>query len=134
MSSNAAVIQRSNAVIGVAITALVGMLLVPNSVRADPVQAGPGQAGSVASVADAPVVVAPQVGQTADSAAGRIGQRRGRDAGARTIDAAPMARIDTRIRNRVQNRLRNRIDRNYDPRDNAAAPFAVADAEATRPQ
>lgn len=73
-----------------------------------------------------PVVVAPQVGRTADSAAGRIGQRQSRESTTTAINGEPLARIGNRIANRVQSRIRNRIDQNYDPRANATSPFVVA--------
>lgn len=50
-----------------------------------------------------------QVGRTADSAVGEVGQRKTRADPATGIQ--PMARIDNRIQNRVQSRIRNRIDR-----------------------
>lgn len=75
---------------------------------------------------DLPVIVAPQVGRTADSAAGRIGQRQSRYDTTTIINGEPLARISNRVANRVQSRLRNRIDQNYDPRANASSPFVVA--------
>lgn len=75
-----------------------------------------------------PARLTPREGQTADTAAGRAGERRTRD----QVDGVrPLARIDNRVQNRVQSRLRNRIDRNYDARANATSPFAVA-VEATQ--
>ena len=59
-------------------------------------------------------------GQVARSSAGQVGQRR------MSVDAEPLARLNTRIANRVQSRIRNRIDRVYDPQANATSPFEVA--------
>ena len=67
------------------------------------------------------------LGRTAQSTAGQVGQRQTRDTAAQQAGIQPMARISNRIQNRVQNRVRNRIDRYYDPRANAADPFAVAE-------
>lgn len=61
--------------------------------------------------------------RVAETAAGRVGERRTR---AQVEGVQPMARINNRIQNRVQARIRNRIDRNYDPIANATSPFAVA--------
>lgn len=72
------------------------------------------------------------VGQTAESAAGRVGERQRAD---QAEGIEPMARIQGRVANRVQSRIRNRIDRHYDPQANAASPFVVAgqaQARATR--
>jgi len=71
-----------------------------------------------------------QVGRTAQSAAGQVGQRQTRDAAAAQAGIKPMARISSRIQNRVQNRIRNRIDRNYDPQVNTTDPFMVAEDQA----
>jgi hypothetical protein len=65
----------------------------------------------------------PRTGQTADTAAGRVGERQRAD---QADGIEPMARINNRIANRVQSRVRNRIDRNYDPMANASSPFAIA--------
>lgn len=64
-----------------------------------------------------------RAGQTAESAAGRVGERQSRG---QTEGIEPMARIEGRVANRVQSRIRNRLDRNYDPQANASSPFAVA--------
>lgn len=66
-------------------------------------------------------------GRTAESAAGRVGQRQTREEAVEGIE--PMTRISNRINNRVQSRIRNRIDPNYDPQANATSPFAVAEEE-----
>jgi hypothetical protein len=71
-----------------------------------------------------------QVGRTAQSMAGQIGQRQTRDTAATQAGIKPMARIASRIQNRVQNRIRNRIDSNYDPQANATDPFVVAGDQA----
>lgn len=70
-----------------------------------------------------PLAPVPSVGRTADTAAGRVGERRSRE---QVDGVGPMGRVNNRIQNRVQARLRNRIDRNYDPRANATSPFTVA--------
>lgn len=84
-----------------------------------------------------PVVIDPQVGRTAPSQAGQVGQRQTRASTETTIGSTPMARISNRVPNRVQSRIRNRIDRDYDPRANATSPFVVAGERvraATRPR
>lgn len=65
-----------------------------------------------------------EVGRTADTGIGEIGQRQTREEAAPNIE--PIGRIDNRVENRVQNRLRNRVDRDYDPAANSAAPFERA--------
>ena len=65
-------------------------------------------------------------GRPVESAAGSVGQRQTRED---TTGVEPLGRLDSRISNRVQSRLRNRIDRYYDPRANAASPFAVAEEQ-----
>lgn len=65
------------------------------------------------------------IGRTADTGIGVVGQRQ--TAAAAVPSVEPMGRINSRIPNRVQNRLRNRIDRNYDPTINATSPFEAAD-------
>lgn len=66
-------------------------------------------------------------GRVADSAFGKVGQRRTRGQPVAGIETT--ARMGSRIQNRVQSRLRNRIDRNYDPQANAKDPFAVAEKQ-----
>ncbi len=81
------------------------------------------QADTLADEPPPPPPSSTRAGQTADTAAGRVGERRRAD---QTDGIEPMARINSRIANRVQSRVRNRIDRNYDPTANATSPFAVA--------
>lgn len=68
-----------------------------------------------------------QAGRTARSSVGQVGQRQTGETDAESVGLNPMGRLSTRVQNRVQNRIHNRIDRNYDPQQNAAAPFAVAE-------
>lgn len=92
---------------------------------------------AVQEIQTPPAVVASEVGQTAQSSAGQIGQRQSRATAEKTVGVVPLARIENRVPNRVQSRVRNRIDRYYDPRANAASPFAVAGErirEATGPR
>lgn len=70
-----------------------------------------------------------RAGQTAESAAGQVGERKLRTD---TIGVAPMARIDNRIQNRLQSRHRNRIDQAYDPAADAASPFEAAEERLER--
>lgn len=97
-----------------------------------------GQNGRLAQELDTPpVLVAKEVGQTAQSSAGQTGQRQTRATAETAVGAVPLARIGNRVPNRVQSRVRNRIDRYYDPVANAASPFAVAGErirEATGPR
>ncbi|OYW44562.1 MAG: hypothetical protein B7Z33_12140 [Sphingomonadales bacterium 12-68-11] len=69
-----------------------------------------------------------ELGQTAETAAGNVGERQGTRNGTRADD--PLGRISNRIQNRIQNRIRNRIDPNYDPNANATAPFETAEQRA----
>lgn len=62
----------------------------------------PSRQSGTLSVAD------PQVGQTAQIATGRVGQRQSRAQVRGEVQVLPMMRIS----NRVQTRIRNRIDRN----------------------
>ena len=71
-----------------------------------------------------------RLGEVAQSAAGQAGKRQTREQVAAQIGIAAMARVNSRIQNRVQARIRNRIDQYYDPRANAATPFAVASEQA----
>ncbi|MCW4463467.1 hypothetical protein OK349_17300 [Sphingomonas sp. BT-65] len=103
--------------IGVALALLTG--IVPSAVQA--------QNRPVPVEEETPlVIVDPRAARTAETDAGRIGQRQTREDAARETGIEPMARISNRIANRVQNRLRSRIDRFYDPRANATSPFGVA--------
>ena len=77
----------------------------------------------VAPAAPAPSEARQTVGRTAESSAGRVGERQRRD---QADGIEPLARIEGRLTNRVQSRIRNRIDRNYDPLANATSPFMVA--------
>jgi hypothetical protein len=54
---------------------------------------------------------APPQGTTADTSAGRVGQRQERDRS--PVNVAPMERISSRVATRVESRIQNRIDRNY---------------------
>jgi hypothetical protein len=69
-------------------------------------------------------------GGVAGSAVGTPGQRQTERAIG--LNILPTERVRNRVANRVQNRIRNRIDRNYDPLENANAPFRVAEDEARR--
>lgn len=71
-----------------------------------------------------------QVGGTANSAVGQIGQRQSAD---QAKSQTPTGRIASRVQSRVQSRLRNRIDRDYDPQGLWASPFAVAQERARAP-
>ena len=66
-----------------------------------------------------------EVGRTAETAVGEVGQRKTTSAAAPNVE--PMRRVNNRIENRVRNRIANRIDRSYDPRANATEPFRLAD-------
>ncbi|MEZ0497921.1 hypothetical protein ACAX61_16720 [Sphingomonas sp. IW22] len=95
------------------------MALIALPVAALSTQMPSRQSGTL-SVAD------PQVGQTAQIATGRVGQRQSRAQVRGEVQVLPMMRISNRVANRVQTRIRNRIDRNYAPSANATAPFQVA--------
>jgi hypothetical protein len=56
-------------------------------------------------------VTTEQVGHTASSSVGSVGQRQTRDTVAGSI--RPTARLNSRITSRIQSRLLTRIDRNY---------------------
>lgn len=71
-----------------------------------------------------------EVGRTAETGIGEVGQRQKDDQVAPNIE--PLGRLNNRIQNRVQNRLRNRIDRNYDSTANAVAPFDRAEDQVKR--
>lgn len=74
----------------------------------------------------------PQLGQTAESSVGRVGERQNSSAYGQEARIQPMGRINMRIQNRIQARIRNRIDRNYDLAADANSPFVVAEQETSR--
>ena len=71
----------------------------------------------------------PHTGRTADSSAGRAGERQ---TGDMAIVVQPTARVNGRIANRVQSRISNRIDRNYDPQPNVSSSFKTTGEAAAR--
>ena len=71
----------------------------------------------------------PRSGRTANSSAGRAGERQ---TGDMAIVTQPTARVNGRIANRVQSRISNRIDRNYEPQPNASSSFKTAGEAAAR--
>lgn len=71
-----------------------------------------------------------QLGEVAESAAGKVGQRETREQTQANIE--PMARINNRVPNRIQNRIHNRIDRYYNPQANVTSPFDVAAEQARK--
>lgn len=80
----------------------------------------------------APASRANQAGNTANTAAGKVGERQATRGQA--IGAQPMARIDSRIQNRVNSRIQSRIDKNYQSQASTADPFAVAEEQARSPR
>ena len=62
-------------------------------------------------------------GRTAESSAGRAGERQ---VGDPENVVEQTARINGRIANRVESRVRNRIDRSYKPQPNSSSPFRSA--------
>lgn len=80
----------------------------------------------------APTSRANQAGNTANTAAGKVGERQSMRGQA--IGAQPMARIDSRIQNRVNSRVQSRIDKNYQSQASAADSFAVAEEQTRSPR
>lgn len=68
-------------------------------------------------------------GQTAQSTAGQVGQRRTREDVAQDSGVVATSRIGNRIQNRIHTRIYNRIDRYYTPQADAASPFADAEEQ-----
>lgn len=103
-------------------------LAVPVSVHAQQRNAGEDAILEAAPQSPRPATLDANVGRTATTGTGRIGQRQTREEAAPNVQ--PLNRIQNRIASRVQNRNRNRIDRYYDPQANAASPFEVASDQA----
>jgi hypothetical protein len=62
-----------------------------------------------------------EIGRTAETGIGQVGQRQTTSNAGPNVD--PTGRVNNRIRSRVQNRISNRIDRYYDPKADTTEAF-----------